>query len=382
MVRSRGSNCSTAFFKQGKPIKAICRELGVSRKVVRKAIRCRSTEFRHEREDQPLPKIGRWREMLDQRLLENEGKPSRERLALMRLFEELRGRGYEGGYDAVRRYARRCTAGDVGCHSGAVRPDFGEQRGDNLVGARHRPMRPNSVFAGQPLRLVGRNLSHAQHSWNLVALRRKRIRVIAVTSRRRGRPYLGRHQKEVAVRERGLRAHSDSEEAGSMSMNIGLMNSFAAISQHKNAGILATALVAAGAFSGWGLSATFVKSAKAVDSMRQEVESAKSSIDQAKAALVGSYTVTGTDPDGVPYNGTKIVAISLAPSGALEFDWDDGTFVGVGQIADNVLAVAYAIKGRTVIALMTINPDGSLSGNWLRRTDRGSKGTENWKKKT
>ena len=31
---------------------------------------------------------------------------ARERLTLIRLFEELRARGYEGGYDAVRRYAR------------------------------------------------------------------------------------------------------------------------------------------------------------------------------------------------------------------------------------------------------------------------------------
>jgi transposase len=96
-----------AFFKQGKPIKAICRELGVSRKVVRKVIRSGATDFRYEREDQPLPKIGRWRDTLDQLLSENESKPSRERLTLIRLFEELRGRGYEGGYDAVRRYARR-----------------------------------------------------------------------------------------------------------------------------------------------------------------------------------------------------------------------------------------------------------------------------------
>ena len=58
-----------AFFKQGKPIKAICRELGVSRKVVRKVIRSGATEFRYQREDQPLPKMGRWRDTLD-RLLE------------------------------------------------------------------------------------------------------------------------------------------------------------------------------------------------------------------------------------------------------------------------------------------------------------------------
>jgi transposase len=96
-----------AFFRDGKPIKAICRDLGVSRKVVRKVIRSGATEFRYEREVQPLPKIGRWSDELNQLLTANEGKPPRERLTLIRIFEELRGRGYEGGYDAVRRYARK-----------------------------------------------------------------------------------------------------------------------------------------------------------------------------------------------------------------------------------------------------------------------------------
>ena len=93
-----------AFFVQGKSIKAICRELRVPRKVVRKVIRSEATEFRYEREAQPLPKIGPWRDKLDQLLLANEGKASRERLTLIRLFEELRELGYDGGYDAVRRY--------------------------------------------------------------------------------------------------------------------------------------------------------------------------------------------------------------------------------------------------------------------------------------
>ncbi|BAR63262.1 integrase catalytic subunit (plasmid) [Bradyrhizobium diazoefficiens] len=38
-----------AYFVDGRPIKAICRELGVSRKVVRKVIRSQATEFRYER---------------------------------------------------------------------------------------------------------------------------------------------------------------------------------------------------------------------------------------------------------------------------------------------------------------------------------------------
>jgi hypothetical protein len=43
-----------AYFGQGKPIKVICRELNVSREVVRKVIRTGATEFRYERESQPL----------------------------------------------------------------------------------------------------------------------------------------------------------------------------------------------------------------------------------------------------------------------------------------------------------------------------------------
>lgn len=95
-----------AYFSQKKPIKEICRELRVSRKVVRKVIRSDATEFRYERETQPLPKIGPWREQLEGLLSENEAKASRERLTLVRLFEEHRGLGYDGSYDAVRRYAK------------------------------------------------------------------------------------------------------------------------------------------------------------------------------------------------------------------------------------------------------------------------------------
>ena len=95
-----------AHFVQGKSIKLICRELRVSRKVVRKVLRSDATEFRYEREEQPFPRIGPWRNDLDQLLTSNEAKPSRERLTLIRVFETLRGLGYAGGYDAVRRYAR------------------------------------------------------------------------------------------------------------------------------------------------------------------------------------------------------------------------------------------------------------------------------------
>jgi transposase len=90
----------------GQAIKAICRELHVSRNTVRKVLRTGETAFEYEREVQPRPKLERWTAALEAILLRNSGKAVRERLTLIRVFEELRALGYDGGYDTVRRYAR------------------------------------------------------------------------------------------------------------------------------------------------------------------------------------------------------------------------------------------------------------------------------------
>jgi transposase len=94
-------------FIKGKTIREIARDLKVSRNTVRKVLRSGETAFEYERNVQPRPKLGRWTAELDDLLSGNAAKPPREQLTLIRIFEELRGRGYEGGYDAVRRYARR-----------------------------------------------------------------------------------------------------------------------------------------------------------------------------------------------------------------------------------------------------------------------------------
>ena len=61
--------------------------------------------FRYERSVQPLPKLGPWVGELERLLESNEGKRRRDRLSVLRMFERLQDRGYDGGYDAVRRYA-------------------------------------------------------------------------------------------------------------------------------------------------------------------------------------------------------------------------------------------------------------------------------------
>src|SRR5271169_2284946 len=94
-------------FAKGKTIREIARDLGVSRNTVRKVLRSGETSFEYERNVQPRPKLGRWTAELDELLEGNAAKAAREQLTLIRIFEEFRGRGYDGGYDALRRYARR-----------------------------------------------------------------------------------------------------------------------------------------------------------------------------------------------------------------------------------------------------------------------------------
>src|SRR3954452_5486471 len=94
-------------FIKGKTIREIARALKVSRNTVRKVLRSGETSFEYERNIQPRPKLGRWTCALDEMLGHNAAKPARKQLTLTRIFEELSERGCGGGYDPVRRYARR-----------------------------------------------------------------------------------------------------------------------------------------------------------------------------------------------------------------------------------------------------------------------------------
>jgi len=107
---------------KGKSIKEIARDLKISRNTVRRILRSGETSFSYERGVQPRPRLGRWKADLDRMLTTNAGNAARERLTLIRLFEELRALGYEGGYDAVRRYARTWSREHAGQTTAAFVP--------------------------------------------------------------------------------------------------------------------------------------------------------------------------------------------------------------------------------------------------------------------
>ena len=106
LVVERIGRIRREHFVKGKSIKEIVRDLKISRNTVRKVLRSGDTSFDYQRGAQPRPKLGRWTQDLERLLTANAEKPARERLTLIRIFETLRDLGYEGGYDAVRRYAK------------------------------------------------------------------------------------------------------------------------------------------------------------------------------------------------------------------------------------------------------------------------------------
>lgn len=94
-----------AHFRDGKGIREISRDLNLSRNTVKKIIRSGITDQKYERVTQPHPRLGAFIERLAAMLEEDSDKPVRHRRSAQLLFEQLqREEGYEGGYDAVRRY--------------------------------------------------------------------------------------------------------------------------------------------------------------------------------------------------------------------------------------------------------------------------------------
>ena len=95
-----------AHFVEGKGIREIAREFNVARNTVRTVIRSGMVDQSYCRIDKHRPKLGVFIERLVALLKEDEAKPVKHRRRAQILFEQLQREGYEGGYDAVRRYVR------------------------------------------------------------------------------------------------------------------------------------------------------------------------------------------------------------------------------------------------------------------------------------
>lgn len=100
-------------FINDESISAIARDLKISRPTVRKHLKTESEPV-YGRQQQPLPKLGAFCQVLEQWLATERHLPRAQRRTSQRLFEGLQVEGYRGAYDSVQRFVKQWKAEQSG----------------------------------------------------------------------------------------------------------------------------------------------------------------------------------------------------------------------------------------------------------------------------
>jgi transposase len=93
-----------AYFIENKSQRQIARELGHSRKTVRKAIESAEPTTYTVRKPRPAPVLGPYKARIDELLAENEGLPRKQRYTGYKIYEDIQSDGYTGSESTVRGY--------------------------------------------------------------------------------------------------------------------------------------------------------------------------------------------------------------------------------------------------------------------------------------
>ena len=91
---------------KGESIHSVAKKYRMSRNTVRKIVRTGQTEFIYSTRETQRPALGSHVQRLKEILEEEVKLPSKGRRTGKKIYEQLQREGYEGGYDAVRRYIK------------------------------------------------------------------------------------------------------------------------------------------------------------------------------------------------------------------------------------------------------------------------------------
>jgi transposase len=91
---------------KGESIHSVAKKYRMSRNTVRKIARTGQTEFEYAKRESRRPALGSYLERLGEIMEQEAELPSKSRRTAKKIYEQLQREGYEGGYDAVRRYIR------------------------------------------------------------------------------------------------------------------------------------------------------------------------------------------------------------------------------------------------------------------------------------
>lgn len=84
----------------------------------------------------------------------------------------------------------------------------------------------------------------------------------------------------------------------------------------------------------------------------------------ALAQREGIYDVTGVNLDGTPYTGQAQIRAAGLTSFFIAWRIGSGVVEGVGFASGRTISVAYGLASRPGLGIYTLNPDGSMDGEW------------------
>jgi transposase len=93
--------------RDGHSIRSTAKKFNMHRDTVRKIHRSDVTQFVYQRKTQRYPALDGYIDALEMLLAANAEFAASKRRTLLSLYEELQGKGYQGSYSAVRRYASK-----------------------------------------------------------------------------------------------------------------------------------------------------------------------------------------------------------------------------------------------------------------------------------
>jgi transposase len=94
-------------YRDGMSICEIARRFHHSRRKVREVLNSDGEPKSYSRKRQHYRRLGEFLGVVEEILSEDEEAPPKQRHTAMRIFERLKSKGYQGGYDAVRRYVAK-----------------------------------------------------------------------------------------------------------------------------------------------------------------------------------------------------------------------------------------------------------------------------------